>query len=39
MLDESNAEEQPGRDRVGLIGGALELAAHVFGAVVRVFIR
>jgi hypothetical protein len=32
-------DEQPAVDRFGLLGGVAELAAHVFGAVVRVFGR
>lgn len=33
------SDEQPTRDRVGLIGGVAELAAHVFAVVARIFVR
>lgn len=37
--DPDDADEPATVDRVGLIGGVAELAAHVFGVVVRIFVR
>ncbi|MCW2833512.1 MAG: hypothetical protein JWN68_1465 [Nocardioides sp.] len=38
MDDQSNGTDgQPGRDRVGLIGGVAELPAHVFSVIARAF--
>lgn len=39
MPNDSKGTDEPPADRVGLIGGVAELAAHVFGVIARIFVR